>query len=375
MRSIDLVVTYCNSNDEEWQKQYKFYKEQEIKKGIQNENNQQAFNDCRYRDWGLFKYWFRGVEKNCPWINKIFLVVQNEKHIPNWLDIKNPKLKIVFHKDFIPSHFLPTFNAMTIEMFIHRIPGLSETYITSDDDFYFLNPTNSTRFFTYNGQPCSKDNQVKYKLASTDTIDGTFGHILNNNLEIEKNYISDNNLIKYGLYHLPAPKLKSFEYYIFNNHKEIFEEGQLISKFRHPNNYCFPIIIDDLLKITKKSIIRNPYIESDRCIIRENTNFQKYANKEMVCFNDGELTPYSKKEELNKFLMSIFPEKSSFEKQEKYGYLVEALDTYQKLKIQDGGLNKIPVIGETWVVSADRLDVLLGQNIYNKPFVKMIGEL
>ena len=38
-------------------------------------------SDKAYRDWGTFKYWFRGVEKFAPWINKVYLVTDDQ--IPN----------------------------------------------------------------------------------------------------------------------------------------------------------------------------------------------------------------------------------------------------------------------------------------------------
>ena len=38
-----------------------------------------------YRDWGTFKYWFRGVEKFAPWVNKVYLVTDQQK--PSWLNI------------------------------------------------------------------------------------------------------------------------------------------------------------------------------------------------------------------------------------------------------------------------------------------------
>nr|WP_277750430.1 hypothetical protein [Latilactobacillus curvatus] len=37
-----------------------------------------------YRDYGLFKYWFRSIEKNAPWVNKVYLVT--EDHLPEWLN-------------------------------------------------------------------------------------------------------------------------------------------------------------------------------------------------------------------------------------------------------------------------------------------------
>lgn len=36
-------------------------------------------SDKAYREWGTFKYWFRGVEKFAPWVNKVYLVTDNQK--------------------------------------------------------------------------------------------------------------------------------------------------------------------------------------------------------------------------------------------------------------------------------------------------------
>ncbi len=28
----------------------------------------------RYRDYGIFNYWFRMIEKHAPWVNRVYLV-------------------------------------------------------------------------------------------------------------------------------------------------------------------------------------------------------------------------------------------------------------------------------------------------------------
>lgn len=53
-------------------------------------------------------------------------------------------------------------------------------------------------------------------------------------------------------------------------------------------------------------------------------------------------------------------------------YLVEALDTYEKEKIKDHDLGRIPSPGEQFEVNEERLNVLLGNNTYGKAFVKKI---
>lgn len=54
--------------------------------------------------------------------------------------------------------------------------------------------------------------------------------------------------------------------------------------------------------------------------------------------------------------------------------LVEALDTYEKLNVQDNELKRIPKKGETFEVSKERLNVLLGNNDYNVRFVKIVDK-
>lgn len=53
---------------------------------------------------------------------------------------------------------------------------------------------------------------------------------------------------------------------------------------------------------------------------------------------------------------------------------VIALDTYTRLKIKDGELNRMPTEGEILEVTKERFDVLNGNNIYNEIFVKEYRE-
>jgi hypothetical protein len=47
---IDIVVTYVNQKNKEWQKLYNKYKNTEISEGTQTIENKQAFGAERYRD-------------------------------------------------------------------------------------------------------------------------------------------------------------------------------------------------------------------------------------------------------------------------------------------------------------------------------------
>lgn len=141
---IDFVITWVDMNDPQWQAQFARYSQQkqETKNGV---------SKARFRDYGFFRYWWRGVEEFAPWVRKIHLVTSGQK--PEWLNTDNPKIHLVDHKDFIPAEFLPTYNSVVIERYMHKIPGLSDHFVYFNDDFYLTNKVEPERFFR-NGLPC-----------------------------------------------------------------------------------------------------------------------------------------------------------------------------------------------------------------------------
>jgi len=141
---IDFVITWVDMNDPQWQEQFSKYS-----RGGGNTKN--GVSKARFRDYGFLRYWFRGVEEFAPWVRRIHLVTSCR--LPEWLNASNPKLHIVRHEDIIPSEFLPTFNSVVIERYIHRIPGLSDHFVYFNDDFYMTAPVPQERFFR-DGLPC-----------------------------------------------------------------------------------------------------------------------------------------------------------------------------------------------------------------------------
>lgn len=308
---IDIVVTYVYERDKKWAQNFHYYKEREILEHKTTRDNRQAFGIERTREWDTFKYWFRGIENNCPWINKVFLIVQNENHIPKWLNKNHSKLRIVYHDEYIPKELLPTFNAMTIGMYVSNIKDLSENYIMSDDDFYFLSPLKEDHFFK-NNKPVHLKNEIKYEPYYTGNSDGVFFEILNHDLEFE--YELTGQKIKYGIYHLPEARKKSFEQDILKNHADEIKECFIKSKFRNKFNLCHTVY-SDLLKINNIVEWGNPYENSCYCTLKSNVNFNLYWNKDIVCFNDTELLDdyQATKNKFIEFLQNKFPNKSSYE--------------------------------------------------------------
>lgn len=140
---IDFVVSWVDMNDPKWQKDFAQYSGK-----INNAKNE--VNEARFRDYGFLKYWFRGVEKFAPWVRKIHFVTCGQH--PEWLDINHPKIQMVSHEDYIPKQFLPVFNSSLIEIYLHKIPGISDQFVYFNDDFFIINHITKERFFK-NGLP------------------------------------------------------------------------------------------------------------------------------------------------------------------------------------------------------------------------------
>lgn len=160
-QDIDIVVTWVDGNDPAWQAERAGYLEEKGSKG-----------DLRFRDWGLLRYWFRGIEKYAPWARRIYFVTWG--HVPEWLNTDHPKLRVVKHADYIPAEYLPTYNSHTIELNLHRIEGLSEQFLYFNDDFFLTRETPAAYFFR-DGLPCDC-----FGLTSLVFREGSLGRVYAN---------------------------------------------------------------------------------------------------------------------------------------------------------------------------------------------------
>ena len=118
---MDAVITYVDGRDPLWLEDYRKYVNTSV-------------NAKRFRDWGTLKYLLRGIQTHIPFIRNVYLVVARESQVPDWVD--RNELKIVLHRDIIPEEYLPTFNCNTIELFLHRIPGIDEEFLNFNDDIF-----------------------------------------------------------------------------------------------------------------------------------------------------------------------------------------------------------------------------------------------
>ncbi|MBX2956867.1 MAG: Stealth CR1 domain-containing protein [Cyclobacteriaceae bacterium] len=143
---IDLVYLWVDGSDENWQA-----KKNAALEKIGKKLPASAARTTRWTNHDELLYSLRSAEKFAPWINHIFIVTDSQA--PKWLNLENPKISIVDHKEIIPNEKLPLFNSNAIEMFLWKIPGLSEYFLYANDDMFFGKEVQPDFFFDKHGNP------------------------------------------------------------------------------------------------------------------------------------------------------------------------------------------------------------------------------
>lgn len=179
---IDFVIPWVDGSDPEWLAEKAKYDPIVTDDKEVNSTN-------RYRDWGLMKYWFRGVEKFAPWVRKIHFITWG--HVPEFLDVNHPKVHIVNHKDFIPEDCLPTYSSSAIEVALNRIPDLKEHFVYFNDDMFILKPLAKDHFFKEGLPCCYFEENPSFSYGNSD-----YGHRLFNDLALVNKHFNKHKQMK-----------------------------------------------------------------------------------------------------------------------------------------------------------------------------------
>lgn len=141
----DAVITYVNSADPKWQAKWRKAVEDNPMFCGQN------ISGARWRDFGTLPLLIRGIRRFMPFVRNIYVVVSGEsqaEYVP-----KDVGVIVVQDADIIPHQLLPTFNSTCIELFLYKIPGLSEQFIYFNDDMFPVGYMTERDFFV-DGLPC-----------------------------------------------------------------------------------------------------------------------------------------------------------------------------------------------------------------------------
>lgn len=140
---IDIVYTWVNDNDQDWQLKKNKYKELFFQSDTVFEEG--CINN-RFTNHNEIFYSVLSVHKFLSWVRKIFIVTDHQiPCLPS-----TDKIVIINHEDIIDSKWLPTFNSHVIEAHLHNIPDLSNHFIYFNDDIFVARRLQKYHFFRSN---------------------------------------------------------------------------------------------------------------------------------------------------------------------------------------------------------------------------------
>ncbi len=289
---VDIIIPWVNPNDEVWKKEFLYWKEKET-------GDKQ---DGRFRDCNTLKYVLRSIDENCSWCRYVFLVLSGPTQIPDWLNVNNPKLKIVYHKDYIPEEYLPTFNTNVIEIFYSNIKELSENFILCNDDTFFCQKKDRSFYFD-NGFP----------LYNLEKINGFGNDLHQTQLRNSKNVaceIAGGNVDAYSTFHLPVQFIKSVNAFCLYKIQNKLKSYLGTSKFRTNHDILqnmFYYVTIALHKFKETHENKGIFYFFNNKKNRFNLNFP------MVCLNESGDIDVKDIEFLEEQLKAKFNKKSSYE--------------------------------------------------------------
>ncbi len=303
-KSIDMVYLWCDGNDKEFQNQ-----KTNLQKNFGYKVTLQAVSDCRYIDNDELKYSLRSLEKYANWIDKIYIVTNGQ--CPEWLNINNPRVKLIKHSQIMPKEALPNFNSSAIELCIKNITDLNEYFLYGNDDCFFFDHV-TPDFFFKNNKPIYR---FMGKYNKNINVDLYVNLLLNAENLIYKKYKKKYD--RWPHHNIDPYKKSAMEKCYKQFKKEI--DRTILHPFRDSSDITKTIYANHALA-TKQAIHRNltkqkkyesMYIAAhDKNILWELI----HNNPKLVCINDDEITTDEDRQKSRQILEILFPNKSSFEK-------------------------------------------------------------
>lgn len=272
---IDVVLPWLNPTDK-WFSEYKKYCEDE--------------NACRVRDLNTMKPTLKGIIKNLPWVRYIWLIVYDEEQIANldWEELKNEKIKIIYHKDIIPAEFLPNFNSLITTIFFFNKEEIAENILYMNDDMIFNHLMNENDYFE-NDLPVHhltlrEGSRPNIFLCTWDYILKTTEQLFNK--LTPKKYVCDT-------WHTPCPISKTMCKFIdYKFHKELYDSCKN-AKIRRKNSITLIELSYWLSEAYGKIIAKPIYsrLKIKVLVLKDTTTVQEIKNclqYDIVCVNDSE---------------------------------------------------------------------------------------
>jgi hypothetical protein len=267
---------------------------------------------ARYRQIDELRYALRSVHAFAPWVRRIF--VASDSPAPDWLDPNHPKVTFVPSTEFFADPgVLPTFNSHAIESQVHRIPGLAEHFLYSNDDMFFGRPVTPAMFFSPGGVSRFVEATVRIGLGDSDPQRSGHDNAMRVNRALLRQRFG--RTITRHLEHTAAPLRRSVLAELEGEFPDDFARTAA-SRFRSPSDisvtnslYHYYALLTG--RAVTQTALRVLYVETTLArsaeLLRRLERRRRY---EMFCLNDGiepEIPEDARVATVTSFLDRYFP--------------------------------------------------------------------
>jgi len=277
-------------------------------------------SEARYRQIDELKYALRSVYMFAPWIRRIFIATDSPR--PAWL-ADDPRVTIMPSEEFFRDlSDLPTHNSHAVEAQLHRIPGLSEHFLYSNDDMFFGRPVTPDLFFSPGGITKFVEADTRIGLGTNDLRRSGFENAARVNRELLQQRFG--RVTTRHLEHCAAPLRKSVLFEMEQEFSDAFARTAA-SPFRSATDISVTNSFYHYYALmTGRAVVqtdaRVKYIETTlRCALKEMDVLLKKRSMDMFCLNDGskpEIEVEERTTAVISFLERYFPFPAPWEKTE-----------------------------------------------------------
>lgn len=294
---IDAVVTWVDGSDPA----HLFKRDQAMDQGVTPDvlTIPAGMDHTRFENNNEIELCLRSIRRFAPWVRTIHLVT--DQQCPEFLtEAERTRLRVslVDHKEIFKGYdwALPTFNSLSIESMLHRIPGISSKYIYLNDDFILMSPASPNEFFAGNDVVLRG---VWCRLRSYGALRLFISRLLNRLL---KRYFGINRAMSvlqqmrgaelgsakgsfFKVGHSPYPIRKETLQTFFSTHEDILRKN-IAYKFRNLNQFAVTALANQIEIAQGRARLRDP---EDCLMICFNRDSQSQIDQKIEMLASGQI--------------------------------------------------------------------------------------
>ncbi len=220
MMDVDAVITWVDGSDPALAAKRAHYLSHAAEPLHDN-----GINPHRWVCSDELNFCLRSIANNAPWVRRVWIVTDDQ--IPVLAGLPPAfaeKISIVDHRTIFAGHeaLLPTFNSLSIETMLWRIPGLADHFLYFNDDVFLTAPVEVSDFFA-GGGPVLRGRWADYAAMADCDDSRDEAHLLNHFNQINAaaliGYTADH---VFESAHIVHPMQRPVMDALFDRHREDF---------------------------------------------------------------------------------------------------------------------------------------------------------